>query len=291
MIHRKKIFRFSFSNDSKLEKIAEFRLSIWKAIFYMLLALLIFLFLSSLLIIYTPLRRLLPGYMEDARRYETIEGLMKLDSLQDAYLSNQRFINNILTVLNTDRIPADSIQITPNNSPMTIDSLIPRSKEEERFIKMMDEREKYNISILAPLAADGMMFNPISDSSVISEASKSQNVAKYIIPNHEPISSVADGRVIDVQYSLREGGYSVIIQHSKGFVSRYSHLGNLLCEKGDPVSAGQIIAFPPEGKGRNGNFITLEMWRNGSPLVPYSVLGTPEYFRRKADTQSDTPAM
>lgn len=287
-LHKKTIYRLTLSDDSRLVKIAECRIPLWKAICLAFMILMIMIFLSSLIIIYTPLRRLLPGYMEDSRRYETIDGLMRLDSLQNLYDVNQRYINNIITVLDTDRIPADSIQITPNENPMTIDSLVPRSKNEDRFIKMMEEREKYNISILAPLAADGMIFNPVSNTAVITENSRNENVARYIVPSGEPISVIADGRVIDIQYSHKEGGYSVIVQHGKGFVSRYSHLGSILCEKGDLLSAGQIIAFPHQGKGRNGHFVTLEMWRNGSPLIPCSMLAPMDSPRRDDASSADS---
>lgn len=271
------IYSLSLSNESKLEKVFQISFPLWKIVLFSFILIIILFLISLFLIVVTPIIRLSPHYMDEESRYETIDNIMRVDSIAQQLEQNQIFVNNILTVFNTDRKPSDSIEITPNTNPMTVDSLISRSKTEEKFIKMMEEREKYNISILTPLAADGMMFYPVSEQSIISDNSKSDKTARFIVPSGEPISAIADGYIIDINYSGQEGGYSVIIQHKKGFLSRYSHLGNLMCEKGDAVSAGQIIAFPHQGSGKNGNTIYLEMWRNGNPLIPYNVLNFDTY--------------
>ncbi len=135
----------------------------------------------------------MPGYMEEATRNLTVENMMRLDSLQSAYEKDRAYVENILTVFDTDREPTDSASPVVNPKPMTADSVMARTPEEEKFIKMMEQREKYNISILAPLAAEGMMFNPLSDECTITEASRKKNAAEVVVASESPLSAIADG--------------------------------------------------------------------------------------------------
>lgn len=266
-------YRLSLSDDSRLRRLAEIRMPLWQWIVLCVAMAALAFFLAGVLLAYTPMRRLLPGYMEEATRNMTVEGMMRLDSLQTAYEKDRAYIENILTVFDTDREPSDSASLVVNPKPMTADSVMARTPEEEAFIKMMEQREKYNLSILAPLAAEGMMFNPVSDESTVTEASRKKTVAEVVVAAESPLSAIADGVVIDSYYSPSDGGNVIVMQHGKGFASRISRLGNLLVGRGDFVQAGQIVAFPQSGSGRDSSRVLLEMWRNGDTLVPYELIG------------------
>ena len=95
---------------------------------------------------------------------------------------------------------------------------MPTSQEEIEFIKMMQEREKYNTSILAPLVAEGMIFTTPSAGSIIEEKSINQNSAKVIIPRGNVIRSVTEGTIIDLHYDIIDSSYTIIIQHQNGFL-------------------------------------------------------------------------
>lgn len=139
---------------------------------------------------------------------------------------------------------------------------------------MMSEREKYNISVIAPLAAESMMFSPVNEESIISEKTKKSTKAEVILAKGSTVSAIADGRVIAISQSVREGGgTAVLIQHAKGFLSRCNRLGTVLIEPGDYVTGGQVIALTASGNSRNNELISVEMWHNGTPLVPYDYLG------------------
>lgn len=268
--HRK--YLVTIEDESRLEGLGSVRFSGWQAALAIAAVVLLISILSVLFVIYTPLRKILPGYMEEASRANTIEYILRLDSLQQAYDRNQAYLRNIATIFDTERTPSDSTKLIANRNPMTPDSLLATSEQEKKFVKMMEEREKYNISILAPLAADGMVFQPLSDEAVITDDSRAASVARVVVASGRPVCAIADGRVIDTYYSRRDGGYAVVIQHKRGFVTRTSRIGEPLVEPGDNLTAGQIIALPGRGNGRDNSVVTLEMWRNGTVLIPASVL-------------------
>jgi len=281
---KKRLARYSLSlsDDSRLRRLAEVRMPLWQWIAACVVLTAFVFFMAGLLLAFTPMRRLMPGYMEEATRNLTVENMMRLDSLQSAYEKDRAYVENILTVFDTDREPTDSASLVVNPKPMTADSVMARTPEEEKFIKMMEQREKYNISILAPLAAEGMMFNPLSDECTITEASRKKNVAEVVVASESPLSAIADGVVIDAYYSPSDGGNVLprwegeifgVWWHGKFVWSRISRLGNLLVGRGDLVQAGQIVAFPQTGSGRDSSRVILEIWRNGDALVPYEVIG------------------
>lgn len=272
--HRK--FRIRLEDESRLETLADFSLSrpkLWLAAFA---ALTLAVVLGGLLVAVTPLRELLPGYMKQSERAATEDNILRLDSILNAYSRNQNYIDNILRVTDTSRSPSDSVPAPANLRELSPDSLLPASGLEHKFVSAMEEREKFNISVLAPLAADGMIFSPVSQSGVFTEASRREQRGVVVLADSEAPQAVADGSVVATYYSPADHGYVMIMQHARGFLSRYSRLGNPLASPGDLLTAGQIVSLPPAADAKGVRKVELMMWHNGLPLVPYDYIGTQE---------------
>ena len=268
----KKRYRLIVTDESRLQDVWSLRLTTRRGILLSVGVVLAAVVLAAVLIMVTPLRSLLPGYMKEHQRADFIEALLKLDSLQNEYDRNQAFLRNITLVFDTDRVPTDSASMTKPDSVNVVDTIMPTSVEEQEFIKMMKEREKYNASILAPLAAEGLLFTSPCPGAVISEQSHNSTKARIIIPASGAISSVTDGTVIDTHYDTSVGSYSITIQHPKGFLSKYSHIGQPIIAKGQSVIAGQRIASATLPTGKRLGYMTLEMWRNGEALIPHDYI-------------------
>lgn len=282
----KRRYTVTLEDESRLEKVLQVSASparyiIWTSVFAIIMMI-----LGVLIVNLTPMRRLLPGYLKDSERVATEVQHMRLDSLQQVFLSNEAYLSNIINVLNPtlsrDTSPVTD-SVTKNDPAFSPDSLLPTSIDERKFLAMMREREKYNISVIAPLAAESMMFSPVNEESVITEKSKGESKAEIILRRGSTVASIADGTVIAVSQSVREGGgAAVIIQHPKGFLSRINRLGRVLVEPGDKVTGGQIVALTSSGNARFNERISIEMWYNGDKLIPYDYLGdrntvTPRY--------------
>ncbi len=264
----------SIENESRLENVFRVSVSPLKLILMATGVICVLLFLGAFLLYISPAHSLLPGYLKDSERAESEEQHMRLDSLQMAYNANEAFISNFLSLLDTDRNVTRENHNEINDSILSsTDSILPTSMEELNFVALMRERDKFSISVIAPLAAESLMFSQINDESVFSEDTKKSTKAKVILSKHSPISAIADGTVIAVSRTLRDGGASILIQHSKGFLSRCSRLGVVLVEPGEHVTGGQVIAMTASGNARKNEFINVEMWHNGTPLVPYEYIG------------------
>lgn len=274
----RKRYRLILEDEARIENIVQYRGSLTKFIAWGLLIILSAVCLGILITAFTPLRTALPGYLNKDQRIASEVQYMRVDSLLNVMEDNRAFIDNIINIISPDeKVLLSENRIDNEVSKIQPDTLLTISPEEEEFIGNMREREKYNISVIAPLAAESLMFSPVNEESVISEDSKTSNKAEIILARDTHIGAIADGRVISIIRSTLAGGNSLIIQHPKGFISRYSRLGKIIVNDGEMVSGGDVIALSPIPHNGNRDAITLEMWHNGTPLIPYEYIGNEKY--------------
>lgn len=268
--HRK--IKVKIVDERHLAEIGSFNLS-WPRIIICLTGIaLFFIFIGMCLLWLTPLKTNLPGYMKASQRSATEENLLRLDSLKGRYEKNQAYIDNFITVLNTERTPSDSIKYATAGMAGTVnDTLIGASEREEEFVKMMLEKEKFSLSVVAPLAADGVRFYPLNSEGVFTEESKDKKEGVVILPKGATINSIADGKVIEIVSPALNSNYTFVIQHSNGFLSKIKGGGRPLVREGENISGGQPISLLPV-QGSKTNKITIELWHNGTTLIPYNYL-------------------
>lgn len=275
-------FKLMLEDESRLRPVFNFRMTRIGLFFAVFIFIALSLILSGLIIVSTPLKTLLPGYMKQSERSATQENILRLDSIQNHFNANQAFLQSVLRSLDTERIPEDSLIPALEAREMSSDSLLPASPLEKKFVSTMEERERYNLSVLAPLAAEGMMFSPACDSGVFTAASRNSQQADLLMVNEEVLRSVADGSILASFYSPGERGFVILIQHSKGFISRFEGTGSPMVEAGDNVLSGQMIALAPGADSKGRRIVRIRMWHNGLPLIPFDYIGS-----SSASTQTD----
>lgn len=223
---------------------------------------------SALLIAVTPLRTLMPGYLKKGERSAAEDGMLRIDSLSEAYTLNNQYISNILTVLDTERAATDSAMAETAPNELTPDSLLPASPREIEFINQIKGREKYNVDVLAPLAAGQLQMHPVGNGAMISRLSGNPTKPLIVAPKGSPVCAITDGRVLAVQNPAPEGGCAIILQHDAGFASRYSHIGTPIVAPGMHVEGGAVIAHGATGGATGPGRFFLELWHDGTPLDP-----------------------
>lgn len=271
----------TLEDASRLENVMTVRLSPVKATLIGLALLAAAVLLGVAVVICTPLREMLPGYMKADQRAATQVNVMRLDSLRDVLMQREAYLSNIRTLLDTDRPVTPVGSADSDDSDMIApepDSLMESSERERRFIASMRDREKYNISVLAPLDADGMTFVSPAPRGIITSDSRSSERAVLALPAGTPVVAVADGRVISVSSGRAPVHMAVVVQHDNGFVSRYSSLETATVAPGDRVEAGQPIALEGARGDGGGRRAVLEMWHDSDPVVPYRYVGSEQQY-------------
>ena len=180
-------FHLKLENESTLSNLLDIKMSRLGLVALITFVVAVMFLLAGVVIMISPLKTLLPGYMKQSERSATEESILRLDSIQSVYATTQAYLANIMRTIDTDRVPDDSVREADEIREFSSDSLLPASPQEKRFVSAMAERERFNISVLAPLAAEDMMFSPISDTGVFTTASKTDNLGQVLMAPDEPV--------------------------------------------------------------------------------------------------------
>lgn len=261
-------YRLSFSDENRFVTLWSFSARKRGMIYAALTAFLASAILGAILLGLTPLRTVLPGYIKVDDRRNYIEAARRVDSVTHVAAVNNAYMANIIAILNDD-IDLDSITSAITDSlsrqSVSVDSLLPTSDAEREFVRQYQQRERFNVSVLSPVAADGMAFFP----PVTGASMRTSDVAGHLsftLPAATPVSATYRGAVIDVYY-IPSQGYTVLLQHPNDFLSRYSGLGETFVKKGDRVATGARIGLSNRNTSRDEP-LSFELWYNGSQLNP-----------------------
>lgn len=259
---RRRRFKIAVTNLSSLSEVWEVRGRKWSLITAASLVFAIIGIAWILAFVYTPLRNALPARLQSDLRDNYVDLSARLDSMQEASEANLRFVRNIIEILG-DSVPDPVITETPTTLPL--DSLAEASKAERSFVQRFEDAERYNLSVLAPIAAAGMSFYPpVLGIEFVSNYSDAGVPYLTMRPGKAtPVSAVYRGTVISCNY-ITGLGVTLAIQHPNDFISVYSGLSESFVTKGDKVNAGTRLGIASDSRYP----LTFELWHNGSPLPP-----------------------
>ncbi len=203
---------------------------------------------------FTPMRRLLPVSMEKTIRAGYLETSLKLDSLERV-VERQAVYNTKVSAILDGKPVSDTIPPMAAVAVADSDALAARENE-KRFVKAYEGNQRFNLSVLAPIAAEGMAFGSRTRETTAAslEISTGRNT---------PATAVYKGAVVAL-VGTSDGMTTVVIQHPNDFLSVYGGLREVFVEKGASVVRGQRIGHtaPPDG------LLYFELWHNGTALRP-----------------------
>jgi hypothetical protein len=266
------IYSISIEDKNKLEQVAKITVTRGKAIAFICAVVILIFILATLIVLSTPMWKLRAVQLSDDQRRTSIDAVLMIDSLKLQAERNEAYMENLRMVLDPDRPANDSTKYSGTPKNYSLDELKERSEVEKAFVAKMDEKERYNISVLAPLAAEDVEFYEIAHGMVQTKASMDSEVAEVIVPTGYTINSPSEARVIDIYYSPVEGGNVIVLQQPKGFITRIARLGTTLVKRGDNVDGGEAIAYGNAISSKHKGIITIEMWHNGTSLIPQQYL-------------------
>ncbi len=264
-------YKLSFINENTLEEVWSFRLSqlsVFISLGVFAFSLVAF---TAFIIIMTPIRNYLPGYLDVEVRKEIVQNALRADSLERMIEIQNLYLKNVTGII-SGTIELDSIRKIDSLARVDADFEIPRSPEEEEYVKNFEQEEKYNLTVLNtnPLPMDGLFFyKPVN--GVISshyQADIHHFGVDIAAASKESVLATLDGTVMYAGYDPNQGNV-IQLQHKNGFVSVYKHNELLLKEPGEQVVAGEAIALVGNtGKLSTGPHLHFELWYNGKPVNP-----------------------
>lgn len=265
-------YRLTIHNENKLKNVLGFYISPLWVILSLFFSFLLVAGVLYLIVVFTPVGSLLPGYMTDNTKEEFIRNNIRIDSLMNEIEKQDRYLANIKSILSGD-ISIDTTANTPQ--PINQENLTTEASEREaQFAKEWEEREKYNITSQATNVSELQGLN-------LFRPTQGEVIRKFDIGAHhygvdiaeipgENVLAIHYGTVIMSDYTANDG-YTIVIQHRENMVSVYKNCHMLLKSIGDRVAAGEAIATIGNANEENSaakGFLHLELWHRGKPLDP-----------------------
>ena len=128
-------------DDMTLREVFHFRVSLLSAISIITVSILALIVLLSVLIVYTPLRNILPGYSASLRQ-QLIDESARVDSLQ-ANLTMQRQYLDVIKSLAAGDIQTDSVQSLDSLQRVERAQILEQQKNDytEAFMSQYEQKE------------------------------------------------------------------------------------------------------------------------------------------------------
>lgn len=237
-------------------------------------ALILLLFaLILILLAYTSILDILPGYRTKAQRLneQLTENIMRIDlmerNLQEVLAYNEAMTTiiggstpTLHSTVMTDTIRYDKSRILPTRA----DSLLRSALE--------SATGEYSLANTKPLKGEAAMFSTPMRGNItrnFDAPESSYDVAIISINGDNSVMAVENGTVVAVE-SMAEGLNNIMIQHNGGYISVYKNLGEILVRKGQTVQSGSVIGSLGNAATSSDASLELgfELWRDGTAVDP-----------------------
>ena len=267
-------FHILLVKEKTLEKKKLFSSSLINLISSSLFAFLLLLSITFLLIYFTPLKEYFRGYTSVELRENAVENSMKLDSLENLYITQSNYINSLRDLL-SGNITFEDIDRYDGNIENNIVELeiIETNRDDSLLRAIVEEEDKYNAFDIQGQRFTSVLFPPVKGglSSVFDVDTKHYGV-DIVIPENSPVHSISEGIVVFSEWTSTTG-FVIIIEHLNGLTSIYKHNSSIVKNQGDRVDTGEIIAFSGDtGSLTTGPHLHFELWHQGEPVDPQSYI-------------------
>lgn len=260
-------YKLSILNEKTLEEVWSLRLSFLSGIVFIISLFVVVTLLVSTLIVKTPLKNFLPGYLDINMRRDIVTNALKMDELE-AHLNKQnRYLSGLKEII-SGNIKADSIASVDSLAVIVDQKALEKSSEEVAFVQKFEDEERYNLSNVVGNKEVKTLtfFRPCrgTPTSRFVEGTLQTGV-QLAVASEAPVSTVLDGTIVYSAMTLDQG-YVVQIQHVDNFISIYRNLNTVSPKVGRQVKAGEVVGLAK--KEKEGTTIQFELWYNGKSVDP-----------------------
>ncbi|MBK7095693.1 MAG: M23 family metallopeptidase [Saprospiraceae bacterium] len=243
--------RLVVMNRDSFEEKFSFNLNLRNLYIFISSLFVLFFVLYYLLIAYTPLKRLIPGYGTVDNNSYVIKMNKNLNELEKKIEAQDHYNQALRRILIQNESGSENDEDYINAGKLNSQASLKSRKEALR--------KQY----FAPLKGKINRKSDIKNGHYGIDISGTKN---------SPIKAIADGNVIFADWST-ETGYTIIVQHRNGLISLYKHNASLLKEIGDFVDSGEAIAiFGNTGTLSTGPHLHFEIWKSGIPIDPLEII-------------------
>ena len=266
------IYRLVLRKDETLEEVGSYRLTLLNIYILLSSLVLVAMGLMTIVIFFTPLKRLVPGYAEPSQHPDYIRLSKKMGALEEELTSYKLYYEHFNQLIRLpDSINASKVNYTSKivaaktanlpeikeintGEPKTTEKPVVRNAPESNILNLADYR--YLMPPISGVISSGF------------DVETNHLGVDILAPKDTPVKAIWDGHVITADWTL-ETGYTIGIQHNNEMVSFYKHTATLLKRTGAFVRAGEAVAIIGNtGKMTTGPHLHFELWLHGKPVDP-----------------------
>ena len=245
--------RFVIMNEDTFKEKYSFSLNLRNLYIFLSTTVVVLFVLMFLLIAFTPVKHLVPGYGDIENNTYVLKLNRYIDNLETQMKTQEQYNNSLRKII----LGNDTSSVAIKNSNLVDhDTKSVGSKHQKIDLGIMDsDKSQY----VAPL--EGKINKKI-------EVKSGHYGIDIAGAKDAQIKAIMRGVVIFSDWST-ETGNTIIIQHPNGIISVYKHNSSLFKEIGDFVDAGEAIAvIGNTGTLTDGPHLHFELWKNGIPINP-----------------------
>ena len=267
MAEKGKKYRLAMLEDRTLREVFHIRMSALGAFSFLTIVFILLIVLLSVLIVYTPIRNILPGYSASIRQ-QLVDQSARVDSMQTTLVLQRQYLDAIkdLTAgeIRTDSVERlDSLQVVQRK-----ELLEDKSEVIAEFVAQYEDKERDRL-LLFDSPTDQrvqVLVRPVRG-VVVQHADFTRHDfgVQVRTMKNETVSAVLRGAVVYINREM-DNTWTIVLQHVR-YVSVYRHVGSVLKSVGARVEAGEAI-----GLTNGEQELMFELWKGGEPVNPEEVI-------------------
>ena len=258
MSNKRRKYRFAMLDDLTLREVFHIRVSLLGAISFITISIVALIVLLSVLIVYTPLRNILPGYSASLRQ-QLIQESARVDSLQ-ADLTLQRQYLDVIKQLTAGDIQSDSVQSLDSMQRVERAQILEQQRNEvtESFKEQYELKERDRLLLFdVPSRTVQQLYRPVRGAIMQSARPDLHIYATSIATaKNESVLAMMRGRIVHTERAA-DNSFTLVLQQTQ-YLMVYRGVTKALKPKGASVEAGEAIGVMDGDRN-----IEIELWDNG----------------------------
>ena len=267
MATKKRKYRFAMLEDSTLREIFHFRVSLLGAISTLTIAFILLIVILSVLIIFTPVRNILPGYSASLRQ-QLIQESARVDSLQND-LALQRQYLDVIKQLTAGDIQTDSVQSLDSLQRVERAQIAEQHSEvTDAFMAQYEQKERDRLLLFDNTQPTNVRQSCRPVRGVLIESADPAN-RRYGVTvrtaKNENLLAITRGTIVCVERMV-DDCFTIVLQNGT-YTTIYRHVGQALKPVGTQVEQGESIGLM-DGE----HDLNMELWDGGVCVNPEEVI-------------------
>ena len=266
-------YRLVIQRDTTYEEVWFMRLSRLNVLAVISSSILLVTIIVVALIVYTPLKELIPGYPSGEMTRDIRLNALKLDSVEYQLFMKDEYIDNLVAIIRGEE--PDDYDMSESEIPVSPSSIEDyHSKEDSMLREEVEQQQRYSLYLFDPTEkaknlSELFLFPPVKGLVISRFDASMKHYGIDLVPTDgQMVKATLDGTVVFSDYTA-ETGYVIQVLHSNDLISIYKHNQELLKRAGDIVRAGEALAIPGNsGELTTGPHLHFELWHKGKPINP-----------------------